>query len=243
MSLRLSLIISKCLKTLSTNPIPVIAIDGPSASGKGSVAERIANHLGFHYLDSGALYRLVALAAHNKQIAWDDGAALGVMIPSLQITFNNGEILLNEENVSAAIRSPAMSNGASQVAIHPEVRNALLELQHNFRQAPGLVADGRDMASVVFTDAQLKIFLTANVEERANRRYKQLLQQNVTANYDVILQDLQERDERDKTRSSAPLMQTEEAILLDTDNRNIAEAVDFVLKEYQASLQKYNSQQ
>jgi len=223
--------------------IPVIAIDGPSASGKGSVAERVANQLGFHYLDSGALYRIVALAAHNKQIAWNDAVALGAMVTSLQIAFKNGEVLLNGENVSAAIRNPAMSNGASQVAVHPAVRNALLELQHSFRKAPGLVADGRDMASVVFTDAQLKIFLTANVEERANRRYKQMIQQNIDANYNLILQDLQERDERDKTRSSAPLMQTKEAILLDTDNRNIAQAVDFVLKEYQASLQKFNSQQ
>ena len=227
----------------STLMIPVIAIDGPSASGKGSVAERVANQLGFHYLDSGALYRIVALAAHNKQIAWNDALALGAMVTNLQIAFKNGEVLLNGENVSAAIRNPAMSNGASQVAVHPAVRNALLELQHSFRKAPGLVADGRDMASVVFTDAQLKIFLTANVEERANRRYKQLIQQNIDANYNLILQDLQERDERDKTRSSAPLMQTKEAILLDTDNRNIAQAVDFVLKEYQASLQKFNSQQ
>lgn len=223
--------------------IPVIAIDGPSASGKGSVAERVANQLGFHYLDSGALYRIVALAAHNKQIAWNDGATLGAMVPSLSIAFKNGKVLLNEEDVSQEIRSPAMSSGASQVAVHPAVRNALLALQHSFRKAPGLVADGRDMASVVFKDAQLKIFLTANVEERANRRYKQLIQQNIDANYDVILQDLQERDERDKTRSSAPLMQTKEAILLDTDNRNIAQAVDFVLKEYQTSLQKTNSQQ
>ncbi len=223
--------------------IPVIAIDGPSASGKGSVAERVAAKLGFHYLDSGALYRIVALAAHNQQIAWNDAAALGAMVPNLQIAFKNGEVILNGEDVSTAIRSPAMSNGASQVAVHPAVRNALLALQHSFRKAPGLVADGRDMASVVFKDAQLKIFLTANVEERANRRYKQLIQQNIDANYDVILQDLQERDERDKTRSSAPLMQTKEAILLDTDNRNIDQAVDFVLKEYQASLQKFNSQQ
>ncbi len=223
--------------------IPVIAIDGPSASGKGSVAERVAHRLGFHYLDSGALYRIVALAAHNKQIAWNDGAALGAMVPSLNIAFKNGDILLNDENVFDAIRSPAMSDGASQVAVHPEVRHALLELQQRFRQAPGLVADGRDMASVVFKDAQLKIFLTAHVEERANRRYKQLLQQNINADYQRILQDLQERDERDRTRSSAPLIQTKEAVLLDTDNRNIDEAVDFVLKEYQASLQKYNAQQ
>lgn len=223
--------------------IPVIAIDGPSASGKGSVAERVANQLGFHYLDSGALYRIVALAAHNKQIAWSDGEALGAMVPGLQIVFKSDEVQLNGEDVSDAIRSPEIGNGASKVAIHQEVRNALLTLQHSFRQAPGLVADGRDIASVIFTDAQLKIFLTANVEERANRRYKQLLQQNVAVDYDSILQDLQERDALDKTRASAPLIQTKEAILLDTDHRNIAEAVDFVLKEYRASLQKYNSQQ
>jgi cytidylate kinase len=223
--------------------IPVIAIDGPSASGKGSVAERVAHQLGFHYLDSGALYRIVALAAHNKQIAWNDGEALGAMVPNLQIAFKNGAVLLNGEEVSAAIRSPAMSKGASLVAVHPTVRHALLELQNSFRKAPGLVADGRDMASVVFTDAQLKVFLTAHVEERANRRYKQLIQQNIAADYNVILQDLQERDERDKTRFAAPLMQTKEAVLLNTDNRNIAQAVDFVLKQYYTSLQKTNSQQ
>lgn len=223
--------------------IPVIAIDGPSASGKGSVAERVAAKLGFHYLDSGALYRIVALAAYNKQIPWSHGAALGNMIPNLQIAFKNGAVLLNDENVFDAIRSPAISDGASRVAVHPEVRHALLELQQGFRQAPGLVADGRDMASVVFKDAQLKIFLTAHVQVRANRRYKQCLQQNTIADYDTILQDLQERDERDRTRSSAPLIKTKQAVLLDTDNRNIDEAVDFVLQEYQTSLQKYHSEQ
>ncbi|HIE90740.1 MAG: (d)CMP kinase [Methylophilaceae bacterium] len=222
---------------MSVNTIPVIAIDGPSASGKGSVAERVAEYLGYHYLDSGALYRIVALAAHSKDIAWSDAVTLGELVPTLTIAFKNGEVLLNDENVSKAIRSPKMSNGASQVAVHPEVRDALLALQHSFRQTPGLVADGRDMASVVFTDAQLKIFLTANVEERANRRYKQLTQQDdleVTADYDKILHDLKQRDTRDRSRSSAPLLQTKEAIFLDTNSRNIAEAVAFVLKEYEA---------
>jgi len=222
---------------LSVNTIPVIAIDGPSASGKGSVAERVAEYLGYHYLDSGALYRIVALAAHSKDIAWSDAVTLGELVPTLTIAFKNGEVLLNNENVSKAIRSPKMSNGASQVAVHPEVRDALLALQHSFRQTPGLVADGRDMASVVFTDAQLKIFLTANVEERANRRYKQLTQQDdleVATDYDEILHDLKQRDTRDRSRSSAPLLQTKEAIFLDTNNRNIAEAVAFVLKEYEA---------
>lgn len=222
---------------MSVNTIPVIAIDGPSASGKGSVAERVAEYLGYHYLDSGALYRIVALAAHSKDIAWSDAVTLGELVPTLTIAFKNGEVLLNNENVSKAIRSPKMSNGASQVAVHPEVRDALLALQHSFRQTPGLVADGRDMASVVFTDAQLKIFLTANVEERANRRYKQLTQQDdleVATDYDEILHDLKQRDTRDRSRSSAPLLQTKEAIFLDTNNRNIAEAVAFVLKEYEA---------
>ncbi len=243
MSTKPFLIILRCFPALSVKPIPVIAIDGPSASGKGSVAERIAEQLGYHYLDSGALYRIVALAAHNADIDWSDAQTLGKLVPTLTIAFKQSEVLLNGENVSRAIRSPKMSNGASQVAVHPEVRSALLDLQHNFRQAPGLVADGRDMASVVFTDAQLKIFLTANVEERANRRYKQLTQQNIEANYDKILHDLKERDARDRSRTSAPLMQTKEAILLDTDHRNIDQAVDFVLAEYQASLKKHKNQQ
>jgi len=227
----------------NTNTIPVIAIDGPSASGKGSVAERVANQLGYHYLDSGALYRIVALAAHNNGIAWSNGVALGKLVPTLNIVFKNSEIYLNNKNVTDEIRSHAMSNGASQVAIHPEVRNALLALQHHFRQAPGLVADGRDMASVVFTDAVLKIFLTASVEERANRRFNQLSNNQVTANYEEILQDLKERDERDKTRSYAPLMQANDAIFLNTDNRNIDEAVSFVLSEYQTISQKREIQQ
>lgn len=211
---------------------PVIAIDGPSASGKGSVAERVADKLGYHYLDSGALYRIVALAALDNDIDWSNADALGSMVKTLEITFKNSEITLNNKPVTDAIRNPAISNGASQVAIHPQVRDALLTLQHSFRQPPGLVADGRDMASVVFTDAVLKVFLTANVEERANRRYKQLLDRGIDASYDKILTDLKTRDARDSSRSSAPLIQTEDAIFLNTDNRNIEEAVAFVLSEY-----------
>lgn len=217
---------------MSVNAIPVIAIDGPSASGKGSVAERVANTLGFHYLDSGALYRIVALAAQDNDIAWDDAKALGKLVPTLNIRFKDSSVYLNEADVSEVIRSPAMSNGASQVAVHAPVRRALLTLQHNFRQAPGLVADGRDMASVVFTDAVLKIFLTAHVEERATRRFKQLTGRHISADYEKILADLKVRDTRDRTRSSAPLMQTEDAIYLDTDHRSIDQAVAFVLSEY-----------
>jgi len=218
----------------STNPncIPVIAIDGPSASGKGSVAERVASVLSYHYLDSGALYRIVALTAKNNQTAWSDAAALGALVPTLKIAFRNSTIYLNEQNVTEEVRSEAMSNGASQVAIHSEVRSALLELQHSFRQAPGLVADGRDMASVVFTDALLKIFLTASVEIRAERRFKQLINKGIASDYERILQDLKKRDLRDSTRTSAPLMQTKDALLLDTSNRSIGESVDFVLSAY-----------
>jgi len=218
---------------LLVNQIPVIAIDGPSASGKGSVAERVATTLGYHYLDSGALYRIVALAAKHAGVQWDDAEALGALVPTLDITFKEQAVYLGADDVSDAIRSPEMSNGASQVAVHTSVREALFALQKSFRQAPGLVAEGRDMTSVVFQDAVLKVFLTANVEERANRRCKQLANRNITADYDKILADLKARDLRDKTRTSAPLIQTKDAILLDTDNRNIDEAVAFVLSEYQ----------
>lgn len=241
--LKHSLTTLKYLQKLSVNPIPVIAIDGPSASGKGSVAERVASQLGFHYLDSGALYRIVALAAKKHQIDWSDGKALSALIPKLTIKFKEALVYLDGEDVSQEIRSPEMGNGASQVAIHPEVRNALFALQQSFRKPPGLVADGRDMASVVFTDAVLKIFLTANVEERANRRFKQLTANKVDANFEAILQDLKERDLRDSTRSSAPLIQAKESFLLDTDNLNIAQAVDFILSKYQSFVQTQSSQQ
>jgi len=212
--------------------VPVIAIDGPSASGKGTVAQLVADALGFHYLDSGALYRIVALAAHNKNVAWRNADELGALAKTLRISFKNGEIFLDSDNISEAVRSEEMSRGASEVSVHPQVRRALLDLQHSFRQAPGLVADGRDMACVVFTDAKLKIFLTASVEVRAERRYKQLLAKNLQADYKQILADLQQRDLRDSQRATSPLIQTPDAILLDTTNRNIDEAVQFVLNAY-----------
>lgn len=238
-----SLTTLKHLEKLSVNPIPVITIDGPSASGKGSVAERVASQLGFHYLDSGALYRIVALAGKTHQIDWADGQALSALIPNIHIIFKDAVAFLDGQDVSQEIRSPDMGNGASQVAIHPEVRNALFTLQQNFRQPPGLVADGRDMASVVFTDAVLKIFLTASVQERANRRLKQLTGNNIDANFEEILQDLKDRDLRDTTRSSAPLIQAKGAILLNTDNLTITQAVDFILSKYQIIQQTQASQQ
>jgi CMP/dCMP kinase len=232
-----SQIILKSLQKLSANPIPVIAIDGPSASGKGTVSQLVAHKLGFHYLDSGALYRIVALAAQQQHIAWSDAEALGKLATTLDIQFKNGEIYLNQTIVSEAVRSEEMSRGASEVAIHTPVRNALFDLQQSFRKTPGLVADGRDMGSVVFKDAVLKIFLTANVEIRAERRYKQPISKNMSADYAKILQDLQDRDTRDSQRRASPLVQTSDAILLDTSYRSINDAVEFVLSAYQNILQ------
>ena len=213
--------------------IPVIAIDGPSASGKGSVAEKVADHLGFHYLDSGALYRVVAFAAYRNNIEWNQADALGVLAKNLAIVFKHGDIFLDDDRITEAVRSEEISRGASEVAIHQPVRLALLQLQQNFRQAPGLVADGRDMASVVFKDAGVKIFLTASTEIRAQRRYAQLVARGLSASYDQIFHDLTQRDGRDSQRSIAPLLQTSDAILLDTNQRSIEEAVNFVVEEYQ----------
>ena len=220
------------------NLIPVIAIDGPSASGKGTVAQKVAQLLGFHYLDSGALYRIVAYAAQLQTIAWDNAEALGALAQTLKIQFYDGEIYLDGILISDAVRSEEISRGASEVAIYPQVRNALFMLQQSFRVAPGLVADGRDMGSAVFTDAVLKIFLTASVEIRAERRYQQPISKNLPANYAQILRDLQLRDTRDTQRRASPLTQTLDSILLDTSYRSINDAVEFVLSAYKNKLQK-----
>jgi cytidylate kinase len=214
--------------------VPVIAIDGPSASGKGTVAQLVAQKLGYHYLDSGALYRIVALAGLKQGIAWNAETALADMAKDLDIRFENGEILLNGENVSADVRTEEMSRGASEVAVHPQVRRALVDLQRSFRKVPGLVADGRDMGSVIFPDAQTKIFLTASAEVRAERRYKQLMEKGNHANLADILKDLQLRDARDRERKVAPLQQCEDAALLDTDYLTIAQAVQSVLDSHTA---------
>ena len=212
--------------------IPVIAVDGPSASGKGTVAQLVAEKLGFNYLDSGALYRVVAYAARQNNIAWHDTDAVAACARTLDIQFRNGLVYLNNADISEAIRSEEMGKGASQVAVHAPVRAALVDVQHHFRQAPGLVADGRDMGTVIFPDSVLKIFLTATTETRADRRYKQLVGKGLPADYDSILRDLQERDARDKGRASAPLVMAEEAILLETDHLTITQAVDTILQNY-----------
>ncbi|MDI1362325.1 (d)CMP kinase [Methylotenera sp.] len=215
------------------NHSPVIAIDGPSASGKGTVAQLVATKLGFHYLDSGALYRIVAFAAQQSNIAWSDALAVTACAKTLKIEFNNEQVLLNNQDISNEIRTEEMGKGASQVAVHAPLRAALVDMQHSFCKAPGLVADGRDMGTVIFPEAVLKVFLTASTETRALRRYKQLLGKNQPANYENILQDLTERDARDKNRASAPLLMADDAILLETDNVGISDAVDYILQKYQ----------
>jgi cytidylate kinase len=214
--------------------VPVIAIDGPSGSGKGTVAKRIAQQLGFHYLDSGALYRAVALKAREHGVSWDDEGGLAKLAAALELKFEGDQVLLGNEDVGFKIRGEELSAAASKVAIHPQVRRALLARQRAFRKAPGLVAEGRDMGSVVFPDARLKIFLTASIEARAKRRYKQLREKGMHANLDTLLRDIAERDQRDSKRAAAPLMQSADAMVLDTTGRSIAEVVVKIMEQYAA---------
>ncbi|OYY93722.1 MAG: cytidylate kinase [Hydrogenophilales bacterium 28-61-23] len=212
---------------------PVIAIDGPSASGKGTVAALVAQSLGFHYLDSGAIYRVTAYAAQSAGVALEDETALAALARALKLHFDGGEVFLDGHPVGDAIRCEEAGRSASRIAALPALRLALLERQRAFRAAPGLVTDGRDMGSVVFPDAALKIFLTASAEERAQRRYKQLIGKGLDANLANLLRDLKERDARDAARSAAPLQQTADAVLLDTTSLNIQQAVQQVLDWWQ----------
>ena len=210
----------------------MIAIDGPSASGKGTVAARVAQTLGFHYLDSGAIYRVTAYAAQQRGVALDGEAGLARLAAGLDLRFDGVEVWLDGVAVGDAIRTEEAGRAASKIAALPALRAALLQLQHAFRRAPGLVTDGRDMGSVVFPDANLKVFLTATAEVRANRRYKQLIEKGFDANLAALLQDLQERDARDAARAAAPLQQTADAQLLETSNMGIDDAVNWVLVAY-----------
>ena len=217
---------------------PVITIDGPSASGKGTISSLVAQALGWQMLDSGALYRLVGYAAIKQSIALDDTASLGRIARELDVRFIAGvngqetKIYLGDENVTLAIRTEESGKAASTVAAHPQVRSALLDRQRAFQQLPGLVADGRDMGTVVFPGAKLKIFLTACAEERAKRRYKQLMEKGISANLAQLFDEIAERDKRDSQRDTAPLKPAKDAVELDTTHMTIPEVVDRIIALY-----------
>lgn len=213
--------------------IPVITIDGPTASGKGTLASSVASVLGYHLLDSGALYRATALAALRNRVPDTDEAALGALARGLRLKFKDHQIWLDGENITDALREEAVGSMASRVSAWPAVRDAVLQLQLDFRRLPGLVADGRDMGTVIFPDARLKIFLTASAVHRAGRRYKQLILKGIAANIESLRADLEARDARDKNRSVAPLKPAEDAVLLDNSTLSPQDTVDAVLSAWQ----------
>ena len=202
---------------------PVIAIDGPSASGKGTIASRVARQLRFHYLESGALYRLIALMSLREGTS--DDARLAGLADEMDVLFEDGEVVLGDETVTEKIRSEPVGVRASEVAKVPALRQALLRRQRAFRRPPGLVADGRDMGTVVFPDAELKVFLTASPEIRAERRYKQLIEKGIDANLRALSRDLRDRDERDAKRAVAPLVPAPDSQVLDSSALSIDEVV------------------
>ena len=223
------------LAEANNSDIPVICIDGPTASGKGTLAAQVAKRLGYHYLDSGALYRLAAFAARRASISLDDGVGVAQIAESLPVRFSADQVFLEGEDVSHAIRTEEAGMAASKVSVHPEVRTALLALQHSFRRLPGLVADGRDMGSIIFPDAPLKIYLTASAQHRAERRYKQLISKGNSATLIDIEQDLEARDARDMSRRTAPLKPAEHAKLLDNSDLSIEKSVGHVLDWWQST--------
>ena len=218
-----------------TSQIPVICIDGPTASGKGTLAAQVAHQLGYHYLDSGSLYRLSAFAAARASVGLDDAAGVACIARSLPVSFRGDRIYLAQEDVSSAIRTEAAGMAASKVSAHVEVRLALLALQHSFRSLPGLVADGRDMGSVVFPDAPLKVYLTASAHHRAERRHKQLISKGNSATLRDIQQSLEARDARDMSRQAAPLRPADNAMLLDNSDLSIEKSVDQVIDWWQGT--------
>jgi cytidylate kinase len=217
---------------------PVITIDGPSGSGKGTISRRLAGTLGWHYLDSGALYRLLACAALRDDIALDDAAGLTALADRINGEFGVSPsgaecVWLDEEDVTTRLRTEECGNAASKLAIVPDVRAALLAWQRRHRKPPGLVADGRDMGTVVFPDALLKIFLTASAEERALRRYNQLKDKGNKVSLDEILEDTRARDLRDRTRKTAPLEPARDAFILDNGGQDVAETLAIILRRFQ----------
>ncbi|MEP6998778.1 MAG: (d)CMP kinase [Betaproteobacteria bacterium] len=225
-----------CAKTSEAvvTAAPVIAIDGPAASGKGTIAQGVAAALGYRYLDSGSLYRLVALEATRQNVAFDDQPRLAALADGLELRFDEGRIFLSGQDVTDAIRAEAVSAVASKVAVLPRVRTALLTRQRAFRLPPGLVAEGRDMGTVVFPDARLKIYLTASAEARASRRHKQLIDKGNSITIEGLLRDIQQRDSRDSARAEAPLKIAADAVVLDTTEMTADAAIAYVLQQYQA---------
>ncbi len=207
---------------------PVIAIDGPSASGKGTIAKRVAQALGFHYLESGALYRLVALLALRQGLVQEE--VIAEAATQMDVVFQEDKILLEDQDVSSQIRHETVGNRASEIAPLPAVRQALLKRQRAFRESPGLVADGRDMGTVVFPDAALKVFLTARPEVRAERRYKQLIGKGIAANLGALSRDLAERDARDVSRAVAPLVPAPDSQVLDSSGLSVEVVANRVLQ-------------
>ena len=216
-----------------TATVPVLTIDGPSGSGKGTIARQVASQLGWHMLDSGALYRVLGLAAEKQGIDAGDTEALAELARTLPVSFESASeetrILLNNEDITDHIRTETAGNAASKVAAVPQAREALLARQRAFLEAPGLVADGRDMGTVVFPDADFKVFLTASAEERAKRRYKQLKEKGISVNIHDLAKEIEERDHRDSTRSVSPLRPAEDAVLLDTTLLSIDEVIAKVM--------------
>lgn len=214
---------------------PVLTIDGPSGSGKGTVSTRLARELGWHFLDSGALYRLTALCAINHSIGLEQEADVAVLAEHLDIRFDveSGSVFLEGDDVTRELRTEKTGAAASRVAAYPAVRHALLARQRAFRNAPGLVADGRDMGTVVFPDATLKIFLTASSEERARRRYEQLRDSGIGTSYDEVLSEVMARDERDSSRAASPLIPADDARLLDSTHLSVDEVIDAIRVDLQ----------
>ena len=216
--------------------IPVLTIDGPSGSGKGTVAAILAQKLSWHILDSGALYRLAGLTAERKAIDLKDISSLVTAVSAMQVEFADGKVLLDGEDVSLTIRTEQAGNAASKVAAIGEVREALLQWQRDFVKAPGLVADGRDMGTVVFPQTPVKIFLDASAEERAQRRYKQLIEKGLDANLMSLVAEIQERDDRDRNRAVAPLKPADDALVIDSSEMSIDSVVEQILQHMKLKL-------